>query len=134
MNGSFTRLWAVTALVLTAGCGLGLQADIVTINMSDSGWYGRSGNHTPTNRNYFAGNILNSQDFRNFFVFDFTSPIGPVVSGNLFVTNRQPGGSQVAKSPDPSETYEIFEVTSWVTGRCTAPGPGILTPWRTVPS
>jgi len=112
MNRSPMRLWIVMGLVLAAGTGLGLQADIVTINMSDSGWYGRSGIHTPTNRNYFAGNILNVQDYRNFFVFDFTSPIGPVVSGTLWVMYRQPVGLQGAQSPDPSETYGIFEVTS----------------------
>jgi len=112
MNRSPMRLWIVMGLVLAAGIGLGLQGAVVTINMSDSGWYSSAGGHTPTARNYFAGNVTApwQPHYRNFFVFDLSSLVQPVLSGTLLVTNRQPVGAGGAQSPDPSETYGIFEV------------------------
>ena len=83
-----------------------VHGDIVLGDI-DRGHYTDTGQHTPTNVNYAVGAF--GQTFRNFFVFDLTSINEPILSAKFRANNP------LYFSPDPSETYEMFDVTSSLT-------------------
>lgn len=80
------------------------------LNAADSGWYDWNGFHSPTNTNYFAGQFNNNVDpirqLRDWFVFDVPSLSGTVTAARLEL--YLPG----LVSPDPTETFELFDVST----------------------
>ncbi len=72
---------------LLAVCAGPLNASMITLNASDSGWYIRNGPlnrayyHDPNNENYIAS----SSNYRNFFVFDRSTVTGTIKSAKLRV-------------------------------------------------
>src|SRR5262249_51241355 len=87
----------------------------VVINRTGRGWYSETGVHSvPMNVNYGVGDTHgpNCQttcfsDARNFFVFDLSGISQTIVSAQLQLD--VPAGGY--DSPDPSENYELHDVT-----------------------
>jgi Fe-S cluster biogenesis protein NfuA len=83
------------------------------IDAMDSGWYSSTDIHNPNNTNYVVGNCPNcasSNDFNNWFVFDLSGTSGLVTGATLALENPLGYGSG-----DPTETYEIFAVSTSIT-------------------
>lgn len=103
---------AATARPLGAGGVIGSvsngTATTLTLNAIDSGWWSNAGNHTSTNKNYLAGFLAPGTTDRNFFVFSLAGIAQTVTSAQLRISNPLTGYS----SPDPSETYEVFDVST----------------------
>ncbi len=100
---------AMSALALLSGSVPPATAQEITINAEDSGWYDETGFHDPTNTNYVVGRGENNLVMRNFFVFDLRCgfPL-PIASAQLRLFNPVNGYA----SPDPTETYTLFEVST----------------------
>ena len=77
------------------------------INATDSGWWSSGGFHSSDIKNYFVGGG-GPLDDHNYFVFDLSGVSGTVVSATLRLENPSGGYG----SPDPAETYTIFDVTT----------------------
>jgi hypothetical protein len=77
------------------------------INAVDSGWIQANGSHTTTNNNYLVGlQGVGNVEFRNYATFTL-SPWPPIiVSAELRLFNP------AYSSPDPTETYTLFDVSA----------------------
>jgi hypothetical protein len=95
----------LTALLITPL----VSAQPVNIDATDHGWYNSKGEHTPTNVNYYAGDTLSGRDVHNFFVFDLSGVTQQITAAKLALTLPSAGGYN---SQDPSETFELHDVTS----------------------
>jgi large repetitive protein len=101
------------ALLLFAGSS---RAATIVIDAFDSGWYDDSGSHTQSNENYLVG--WRGAEYRNFFVFDLSAiPLtDTVVSVTLRLFEPAVDLPEIFAdgydSPDPSETYEVVQVTT----------------------
>jgi large repetitive protein len=96
------------------------SAETVVINYADRGWYDPTGFHDTDILNYGVGDVRGPgcdscrDDIRNFLVFDLSGVAHPIASAKLalFV----PGPLSIAppgyKSFDPSENYELHNVTT----------------------
>jgi hypothetical protein len=103
----------LTLLILLLVCQV---ACTQTLNIStiDRGWYDATGFHDPNNLDYVVGDIRAScpsctDDNRNFFVFDLSGVSQPIASAKLALQ-----ASNVFTA-DPSETYELHDVTTLIT-------------------
>jgi hypothetical protein len=94
----YSTNWAVR-LVIEPGCAVR--------DAFDRGWYNENGDHTTTNVYYSVGNWPSGLEVRNFFVFDMEDVGAPISSATLAL--EHPYGHV---SPDPSETYTLFEVST----------------------
>jgi hypothetical protein len=76
-----------------------------------SGFYWDTGAHTPGN--YAAGWFKGDPggELRDYFVFDLSNVAGKITDATLRLSTAPPGYI-VYKSPDPSETYSLFAVTT----------------------
>ena len=107
--GTQAALIALAALALLAGSARLVKAQVLTLEAIDSGWYDQSGNHLPENTIYFVGRVLPSPgEFHNFFVFDLSGITLPILSAQLRLFHPTNGYN----SPDPSETYTLFDVST----------------------
>lgn len=102
---------AATAQPLAGAEGaLGYIEPTPVVSAVDSGWYDWNGFHSPTNTNYFAGQANDGvnpiRQLRDWFVFNVPSVGGTITSVRLELF--LPG----LVSPDPSETFELFDVTT----------------------
>jgi hypothetical protein len=97
-----------------------VSAQTVVIPHTDRGWYYETGYHDPDNLNYFAGDFRGDTcssgchpDIRNFFVFDLSSVVQPILSAKLalYVPSPPPSGFGYV-SGDPSENYELHDVVT----------------------
>jgi hypothetical protein len=79
----------------------------VTLNAADSGWWDQTGAHNSTNKNYITG-LYTGVEYRDYLVFDLSSVTQPITGATLMLTNPSNGYS----SPDPSETYSLFDVST----------------------
>ena len=92
----------------------------ITLDASDTGWYNLTGIQQPRVDNYLVGDPtsdLASAEFRNFFVFDLSALSGTFSSALLRVWNPSlaaGGDTDGFGSPDPTETYELHEVSTSV--------------------
>ncbi|CAD5974301.1 Thermitase [Planktothrix rubescens] len=86
------------------------------IAATDTGWYDNSGSHSPTNTNYFVGDSVSK--YRNWMAFNLSTFTTPVTSAKLQIKAYQ------YSSADPSETYELRDVTTPVS-TLTAGGSGL---------
>ena len=86
------------------------------IAATDTGWYDNSGYHIPTNTNYIVGD--SGSKYRNWMTFNLSTFTTPVTSAKLQIKAYQ------YSSADPSETYELRDVTTPVS-TLTAGGSGL---------
>jgi len=87
------------------------------IAATDTGWYDNSGSHSPTNTNYIVGDYWGSK-YRNWMTFNLSTFTTPVTSAKLQINAYE------YSSADPSETYELRDVTTPVS-TLTAGGSGL---------
>lgn len=109
-------IWSSAAVIgLTlAGFTTTASAATITLDATSRGWYNQNGQalstfHGAPTANYAAGQSDNSgtlMQLRNFFIFDLPSLTETIVSATLRLTPRG------YVSPDPSETYELYDVTT----------------------
>ncbi|WP_272481235.1 Calx-beta domain-containing protein, partial [Microcystis aeruginosa] len=78
----------------------------ITLDAADTGWYDVTGYHDPGNTNYFVGDL--SLLHRNWFTFNLPTLTAPIISAQLKVNTYD------YNSPQPSETYELRDVTTAV--------------------
>ncbi len=113
-NGTIT---AVDALgILRVAVGVDLQSSVcddstsLALDAENSGFYVQNGDHQTGN--YAVGWYAapNDDELRDYFVFDVPEVAGTITSAVLRLTTAPPGFI-VYGSDDPSETYELFEVT-----------------------
>ncbi len=110
-KGSTTRSKSIQLLLSLAAMVLispSLQAAVFVINATDRGWYDTAGFHDPINDNYIAGNSSTVRTVRNFFVFDLPNTSDAILSAELRLLNPFDGFT----SPSPSETYELYDVST----------------------
>ena len=86
------------------------------IAATDTGWYDNSGSHSPSNTNYLVGDSVSK--YRNWMAFNLSTFTTPVTSAKLQIKAYQ------YSSADPSETYELRDVTTPVS-TLTAGGSGL---------
>jgi hypothetical protein len=81
-----------------------------TINAIDSGWIQANGTHTATNNNYFVGfsTFFVNTEYRNYFTFALPAATPTIASGELRLLNTAFGYN----SPDPTETYTLYDVSA----------------------
>jgi subtilisin family serine protease/Ca2+-binding RTX toxin-like protein len=79
----------------------------ITLNAVDSGWYDSTGFHDPSNTNYIVGDGSNTL-YRNWFTFNLPTLTAPIITAQLKVNTFD------YSSPQPSETYELRDVTTAV--------------------
>jgi hypothetical protein len=96
-----------------------VSAATVNINRTDRGWYTETGQHTPTNLNYIAGDGRYTgcgtncySDMHNFFVFDLAGVTQPIGSAKLALFVPAAGAQPGYISPQPSENYELHDVST----------------------
>ena len=121
------RLLALLA-VAVVGNSFAVPASAGFVSTTDRGRYNARGLHTASNENYLAGR--QSVDSRNFFTFDLSNvSTTDLITSAMFNVFNSPvvlanlGGYN---SVDPSETFELFDVTTPI-GTLTAnhpAGPG----------
>ena len=87
------------------------SAQTVVIPHTDRGWYDNTGFHNPGNPNYVVGDNSFTVS-RNFFVFNLASVVQPIASAKLvlFVPSSLAGPGY--SSPDPSENYELRDIST----------------------
>jgi hypothetical protein len=96
-----------------------VSAATVVINRTDRGWYNESGLHQPSNQNYIVGDDRYTgcgtscyADVHDFFVFDLAGVTQPISSAKLALFVPGPGSQRGYLSPDPSENYELHDVST----------------------
>ncbi len=102
------------ALIVSATAPVAAQ-DLI-LEAVDSGNYDWEGDHSSGNTYYPAGDTAASgyNELRNFFVFDLSAVTGPVLGATLELYNPSdpPDAGDGYRSPDPSETYSLWEVVT----------------------
>ena len=99
--------------LLLIGLLAAAPTEAATLNAVDSGWYTSAGSHTAVNDNYVVGE-LSGVVYRNFFVFDLTGVSETITSASVLLynpTNTTPGLRGYI-SPDPTETFGLFDVST----------------------
>ncbi|HET9217515.1 MAG TPA: sialidase family protein, partial [Terriglobia bacterium] len=100
-----------------------LSSEGLTLNAVDSGWITAQGVHTTTNNNYAVGQSLFAPfppppppvpppvltEFRNYFTFSLPAATPAIVGAELRLFNPSAGYN----SPDPTETYSLYDVVSF---------------------
>jgi subtilisin family serine protease len=83
------------------------NGETVTLNAFDSGWWDATGFHDEFNDNYVTA-LLSGLEYRDFFVFDLSGVAQQIAAAELRVFNPYDGFF----SPDPTETYSLFDVST----------------------
>jgi hypothetical protein len=104
---------AATAQTLDGTQGaLGAIMGAATVNAVDSGWIATDGTHTAANNNYAVGQVLfNSNplsEFRNYATFALSGTTPTIIGAELRLFNP----TNAYSSPDPTETYTLFDVSA----------------------
>lgn len=119
---------AVVLLALIISAAAPAAAQDLVLEAVDSGNYDMDGDHSSGNTYYPAGDIAASgfSELRNFFVFDLSAVMGPVLGATLELYNPSdpPDAGDGYRSPDPFETYSLWEVVTDVS-TLTAGGSGL---------
>ena len=105
-------LFSASVLILIAGNHA--HGGVIELSATDTGWYNQSGSHIPSNLNYIVGNHSIEGIVHNFSVFDLSSITMPVQSATLRYFNGEspPNREDGYQSPDPFETFSIFNVST----------------------
>jgi hypothetical protein len=89
-----------------------LQTATTVVNAADTGWIAGDGSHASANANYLAGRTALGTtpgvEFRNYATFALAATLPAITGAELRIWN--PGGGYA--SPDPSETYTLFDVAA----------------------
>ena len=113
-----TVFWLATLLASLVDCTR-VSAQSVNIDYTGRGWYTDIGSHAARNLNYFIGDKCDASpcmsDTRNFFVFDLSGVTLPISSAKLALFVPGPLPILGFESVDPSETYELHDVTTSIT-------------------
>jgi len=103
---------AANAQTMITQGALGSISGAVTINALDSGWFTTDGTHTGANNNYIVGQQVFGNNpfsqFRDYFTFGLPAGTGTIIGAELRILNPTGGYS----SPDPTETYSLFDVSA----------------------
>jgi len=102
---------AATSQTLDGAPGaLGDILAVATVNAVDSGWIFGDGSHGAANNNYVAGQGLNPTlaEFHNYATFTLGAATPTIIGAELRLFNPASGYN----SPDPSETYTLFDVSA----------------------
>ncbi|HET9218893.1 MAG TPA: PKD domain-containing protein, partial [Terriglobia bacterium] len=80
------------------------------INAADSGWIQANGTHTAPNNNYLVGfsTVFVTTEYRNYFTFTLPAATPTIASAELRLFNSTFGYT----SPDPAETYTLYDVSA----------------------
>lgn len=125
---------ASLSLLLASALGLSAQAQATPITITtaqgevspgtyNQGWWDGTGSHLTGNRNYIVGTSGGSE-YRDFFTFDLSSLSGPVTSAVLELSSYDPGGGNIAcASPNTTESYGLFDVSTNANTLLTSSGP-----------
>jgi hypothetical protein len=95
MNKFITGIMFLSMLLV-----VNVEADTITLNAIDSGWYSPKGEHFSGNQNYAVGG---NSELRNFFVFDLLTVSGIITSAALQINSGGVGGS---------DTYTLYDVST----------------------
>src|SRR5262245_36955468 len=91
-----------------------VAAGVITLDAIDSGWYSQFGFHDAANKNYLAGLCCGLGEHRDYFVFPLAGVPGTITGATLRLSN--PGvninGFGGYGSPDPTETYVVYDVST----------------------
>lgn len=98
---------SLAAAVVVSLVGAHAQADLVTLDAMDSGWYRSTGFHNSADTDYRVG-ADGPLETRNWFVFDLSAVAGNILSAELRLFNPAAG----YQSGDPTETYFLFDVST----------------------
>jgi hypothetical protein len=95
-----------------------------TLFAVQTGWYNSNG--LRSFGNYLAGDGVGS-NYHNFSVFDLSSITLPIQSATLMLFNGSapPNPADGYTSPDPFETYALFEVSTDIGLLTSSGGPGV---------
>src|ERR1700754_2855839 len=104
--GLLTGLGGVAVALLSVAAA---KASTLTINSFDNGWYQSDGTHTPINTNIIVGRDNPNLSYNNWFAFDLQALAGTTVISATLTTCS---GNGQYNSPDPSETWGLFDYTS----------------------
>ena len=98
---------SVGNLDLLLSCG----ASQYSVKAESVGFYAHDGFHVANN--YATGwyNAPSNDEARSYFVFDVTGIPGTVLGARIHVA-ASPAGQSLYKSPDPSETFKLFAVST----------------------
>jgi hypothetical protein len=125
---TISRIATVLTLILAAAAVSAVAQDVI-LEAVDSGKYDWQGDHSPSNTYYPAGDnaAAGYNELRDFFVFDLSGVAGPVVGATLELYNpsNPPDPGNGYRSPDPFETYALWEVVTDVS-TLTAGGSGLI--------
>lgn len=128
MHNSFRSTTILIAILVVSA--LPAAAQEVVLEAVDSGFYSWDGEHSPGISNYLAGDVATSaaNERRNFFVFDLSGVTSPVLGASLSIYNPSdpPDSGDGYRSPDPFETYAVFEITTDI-GTLIGGGTGLTT-------
>jgi large repetitive protein len=94
---------------LLLGTAVPSFATAITLTFTDSGWYDQTGLHVETNQNYLVGD-QGGLEFHNWFTFDLSSLAGQTITSAILALTSPAGYG----SPDASETYSLFDVSTAV--------------------
>jgi len=107
---------SIAGLFLSLLC---LSANAATLTAVNRGYYSDGSFLAPGSGNYLVGDFYfaNSDEVRNFFVYNLASVTDAVTAATLHLYNPsaldpRPLTGDGYRSPDPSETYTVFDVTT----------------------
>jgi PEP-CTERM motif len=110
----FSVLWALPSIARAA----------VEFNVPiDTGWYWHDASgylHQPSNTNFIVGHSP-TQDYHNFFAFDFSSVSGPIVAAS-FYAGLTSFGAHV--SNPPLDTWSLYDVSTSFPDLASGTNPG----------
>jgi hypothetical protein len=99
---------SMVAIVAAGALTAATNAEAVSFNSTDNGWYNDLGSHTPTNTSIIAGGIA-PNTFRNWFSFDLSTAAGQTVISAQLVIPAQ--GSYLTGGSTTSLTYDVNDYT-----------------------
>lgn len=94
----------ITVFLSLVGMATFANASLISIDSLDTGHYGQTNYHTPSNVNYIVYNFANQA--RNFAVFDLSQVHDTILSATIAYYNPASGFS----SSNHSLTFELFDV------------------------
>lgn len=106
LHGGAVSVLSLTCVAFTS------NAEALVVSALYAGSYDNYGLHTG-NQVYIAGHDGNpGVDYRNFLVFDLGGLGGQVTGATLRLFNPALGFANGYRSPDPQETYTLFDVST----------------------
>ena len=102
-------LAAALAVTLVGFAPQRAMANLITMNVFDSGWYDSTGLHDATNKNYIAG-FASPNNYNDYFVFDLSSVQAQILTAEITLympTTNSDGGDGYAGPPSVFSLYSV---------------------------